>query len=188
MSKLHACEFCKNDSVELRRFVPSGESDPAWEAVCPTCHARAPAARPETLAIKLWNNGIIHEPSVIRYWTEEQKRRRADPVREDGHNRQWNEAEDVFLLSYGWCGGVGFIASHDLGRTEASARRRLSWLKKNKPKLYVLHWRDKNGNLPADVLEKLVGCDAPGEEDNGDGEQFEDCMGESYYPRGFNED
>jgi hypothetical protein len=62
--------------------------------------------------------------------------------REDGHRKHWNDAEDRFLLEFGWCLGVRFVAEHDLGRTEAAARRRLAWLRKNEPGLVARYWRD----------------------------------------------
>jgi len=50
---------------------------------------------------------------------------------------RWTDKADEFLIRYGgMCGdGYAFIASHDLGRTETAGRRRIAWLRKNKPEL-----------------------------------------------------
>ena len=61
-------------------------------------------------------------------------------VDENGHRKRWNENEDIFLLSFGWCVGIDFVAEHDLGRTGAAARKRLTWLRKNKPDLVKKYW------------------------------------------------
>jgi hypothetical protein len=58
-----------------------------------------------------------------------------DPV------RPWTDEDDRFLLSYGWCMGVEYVADHDLERDGEDAKRRVAWLRKNNPKLYAELWR-----------------------------------------------
>ena len=50
-------------------------------------------------------------------------------------SKAWTDKEDRFLAFYGPAVGYDFVASHDLGRPAGAGKRRIAWLRKNKPEL-----------------------------------------------------
>lgn len=65
--------------------------------------------------------------------------------------KRWTDKEDGQLIAWGCCfaDGYAFVAQHDLGRSEAAGRRRIAWLRKNKPAL-VRHIEAEISREPED--------------------------------------
>lgn len=65
----------------------------------------------------------------------------AEQAEPRGEGKPWSLSDDLTLLTHGGSVGVDQVATHDLDRSPAAARRRLAWLRRYEPDLVAKHWR-----------------------------------------------